>query len=256
MEIDVITVDIGNSDAVVGLYNDNKLQYAARWNSKKNNTDDLVYELLNYELKHNNFKKFKEAKTAISCVVPELLEIYVRVLGKIGIKNVKIVKPQEQNFLKIEINNPSQLGTDLFINALMASSVFPSQNVVVVDFGTALTFTCLSADKQILGVLIFPGINTAIKSLFSDAAQLPRVELAIPNRVIGRNTEEAIQSGIVLGYEGLVNNILNKIKAEINAPVKTIATGGLSEYVQGFGLEFDLIDKNLTLSGLNFFAKN
>jgi type III pantothenate kinase len=155
----------------------------------------------------------------------------------------------------VNIDMPEELGSDLFVNALAAFELVKS-NCLVIDFGTALTFTVVSQKGRIEGVTILPGIKTAIKSLFSQTSLLPEVKLEKPDSIIGKNSMHAIQSGIIYGYESMVLGIVKKIKEEIDKPMFVIGTGGLSAVLKDISNEFDKIDIDLTLRGLYLYGKN
>ena len=145
--------------------------------------------------------------------------------------------------------NPHELGSDLAANAVGAYAHFKSA-LIVVDFGTALTFTSVDNRGKMLGVAIAPGVKTAMKSLSANTAKLPEIPLEIPAHTIGSNTIEAMQAGIMKGYVGLVKHMINETKNEIGGEVKVVATGGLSFIFQPLHETFDLIDPKLTLNGL------
>ena len=155
--------------------------------------------------------------------------------------------------LKVSTSNPYELGTDLMANAVAANHLFRS-NTIIVDFGTALTFTLVRDDGSIEGVNILPGIKTAIRSLSLNTAQLQEVILEYPLQILGKNTVEAIQNGVLIGYTGLVKYMIESIEKHYGIQCKTIATGGLAGILTQ--LKFDLIDKNLTLNGLRWVAEN
>lgn len=152
--------------------------------------------------------------------------------------------------LPIGVLNPYEIGSDLVSNALAAYTRF-KRSCIVVDFGTALTFTTLGNDGEILGVAIAPGLKTAIKSLSQNTAKLFDVPLQLPDSVLGKNTVHAIQAGILIGYEGIVTTMIKKIRKELkDESVPVIATGGLSSIITSLSSEFSSIDANLTLDGL------
>ena len=146
-------------------------------------------------------------------------------------ENIMIIKPKEVSLIKIKIDDVNEIGSDLVCNAVEASSMYDS-NVIVVDFGTALTFTSVSKSNEILGVNIVPGLQTAINSLYKNTAKLPSIDIELPEKVIGKNTVHSIQSGIMFGYVGLVKEMLHKIKTELTGETKVIATGGLSKFAK------------------------
>jgi type III pantothenate kinase len=248
----VLVLDIGNSDAVLATFINGEIKSTFRWNSKDNNTLEKVVSQFRV-LEELDLKS--QSKVVISSVVPHLNEFYLAFFKENSLAEIVLINPAKQDFLKINTDNPEQLGPDLYINALMAHQIFPKNNTVVVDFGTALTFTVVSSQNELLGVSIVPGIKTAIKALFDNAAMLPEVKLMKPSSVIGTDTVTAIQSGIVYGYEGLLQNIMSKLLIELGPETKFIATGGLSVFADMFSVKFDLVNKNLTLEGLNYYSE-
>jgi type III pantothenate kinase len=248
---DVFVLDIGNSDAVFASFESGQIKDIFRWNSKENNSIEKVLE----QFEKHCIKDLEKATTiVISSVVPQLTSFYAAYFEAHTKAKLCFINPAKQSFLKISTDNPEQLGTDLYTNALIAHKIFPANDTVVVDFGTALTFTVVSKTADLLGVSIVPGIKTAIKALFDNAALLPEVKLEKPKSIIGTDTVSAIQAGIVFGYEGLLQNIMSKLKAELGPETKFIATGGLSVFADMFSVQFDLVNKNLTLEGLYYFA--
>ena len=156
--------------------------------------------------------------------------------------------------LPIEVLNPYEIGSDLVANALAAHLKY-KQTCVVVDFGTALTFTTVSREGKILGVSITPGLRTAIKALSQNTAKLFDVPLEMPQSALGRNTVTAIQSGILFGYEGLVKNMIAKLREELGEDCPAIATGGLSSVITPLKNFFHSVDPNLTLDGLRMVGE-
>ena len=151
--------------------------------------------------------------------------------------------------------NPYEIGSDLVANAVAAHTLFHS-NCVVVDFGTALTFTTISEKGKILGVAIAPGLKTAIRALSQNTAKLFDVPLVMPQSALGKNTVHAIQAGILLGYEGLVKSMVERISLELNDPnLASVATGGLASIITPQSGTFTTIEPNLTLDGLRLVAE-
>src|SRR6185369_13271303 len=156
--------------------------------------------------------------------------------------------------LPLSILSPHEIGADLVANAVAAYFKL-KQTCIVVDFGTALTFTTVSGDGKILGVSIVPGLRTALKSLSQNTAKLFDVPLEMPNSALGTNTVTAIQSGIVIGYEGLVKNMVGAIRKELGVDCPAIATGGLSFVITSLKSFFYLVDPKLTLNGLRLIGE-
>jgi len=244
-----VAIDIGNSNIVIGLYSENSWEKIYRLSSKKNFTYWTFQKKLKKIISLNEFNPSNVESIIISSVVPSLTDIVKISCADMLCKHIYIVKPSKVESLKIMIDNKNEIGTDLLANAVEASNIYRS-NVIVVDFGTALTFTTVSKSREILGVNIVPGLHTAISSLYKNTAKLPQIELSLPNKVIGKNTIHSIQSGIMYGYSGLVKEMINKIKVELNGETKVIATGGLSKFADTLKGVFNDILPTLTLDGL------
>lgn len=185
----------------------------------------------------------------VSSVVPSLTANVGDVLSALDL-HVTVIGPALYPALKVRIPNPTEMGTDLVANAVQGHHLYPDVAKVIVDLGTALTFTTVSTDGEVLGVAIAPGLQTAVKALFQHAAQIPEVPLALPPSALGRNTTQAVQAGIVLGYAHLIAGMIESIRSELGTTVKAIGTGGLSHVMQAREGLFDHIDKRLTLMGM------
>ncbi|MBK9933240.1 MAG: type III pantothenate kinase [Cytophagaceae bacterium] len=250
----MIVIDIGNTDTVIGFFKEEKCINTLRVRSLKNESPVFFeYRILDFMLENNLAKEdFKHA--VISSVVPILTPYFVRFCEKFLNLNPFVVNPAHSGFLKINIDMPEELGSDLFVNALSALETFKT-DCIIVDFGTALTFTVVKSEGIIEGVTILPGIKTALKSLFSDTSLLPEVKLEKPECVIGKNSMHAIRAGVLYGYEGMIVKLLERIKAEIGRPVKVLATGGLSAVLTDLAPNFDKIDIDLTIKGLYLYGQ-
>jgi len=148
-----------------------------------------------------------------------------------------------------------EIGADLVSNAVAVRSKY-KQNCVVVDFGTALTFTIYDHELGINGVTIAPGLKTIISTLSGNTSQLPEIEIELPESAIGKSTSEAIKAGVLFGFIGLVKEILGRIKSELDDSYIIVATGGLSTAINELASEFEDIDKDLTLDGIRLIAQN
>ncbi len=251
----MLAADIGNTDVTLGLYRENKWAHIWRLSSALNHPE------LFYGIKLREF--FFEAglqtedvqKIVISSVVPDLTDRIINVVETLFEKRPIVLGPEVYAKLPIGVLNPYEIGSDLVSNALAAYTRFKS-NCIVVDFGTALTFTTLDSKGKIIGVAIAPGLKTAIRSLSQNTAKLFDVPLELPTSVLGKNTVHAIQAGILIGYEGLVTSMIKRIKSELNDPAcATIATGGLSSIITSVKDQFTEVDKNLTLDGLRLIGE-
>lgn len=244
-----VAIDIGNTNIVIGLYSENSWEKIYRLSSKKNFTYWTFQKKLKKIISLNDFNPSNVESIIISSVVPSLTDIVKISCSDMLCKHIFIVKASKVKSIKIMIDDKNEIGTDLLANAVEASSIYNS-NVIIVDFGTALTFTVVSKSREVLGVNIVPGLQTAISSLYKNTAKLPKINLLLPKKIIGKNTIHSIQSGIMYGYSGLVKEMIKKIKGELSGETKVIATGGLSKFADTLKGVFNDILPTLTLDGL------
>jgi len=244
-----IAVDIGNTNIVIGLNSNNEWLKIYRLSSKKNITYWSLQKKIKKILSLNDFNPSRVKSVVISSVVPNLTDVVKLVVSDMLCKNIHIIKASSVGLVKILIDNINEIGTDLVCNAVEASSMY-DENVIVVDFGTALTFTTVSKNNQILGVNIVPGLQTSISSLYKNTAKLPKINLALPEKVIGKNSIHSIQGGIMYGYVGLIKELIFRIKSELSEPTKVVATGGLSKFAKPLRGYFSDIIPTLTLDGM------
>ena len=244
-----VAIDIGNSNIVIGLYSSKKWEKIYRLSSKKNFTYWTFQKKLKKIISLNEFNPSNVESIIISSVVPTLTDIVKISCSDMLCKDILIIKPSLIDSIKILIDDPNEIGTDLLSNAVEASALY-KKNVIIVDFGTALTFTVVSKSNEILGVNIVPGLQTAISSLYKSTARLPKINISLPEKVIGKNTIHSIQSGIMFGYTGLVKGMVSKIKTELSGSTKVIATGGLSKFAKPLEGVFNDIIPTLTLDGM------
>ncbi|MNJ45146.1 type III pantothenate kinase [Paenibacillus bouchesdurhonensis] len=244
-----VVVDVGNSNIVLGIYRSRELLHHFRLSTNRQSTAD------EYGVKiHNLFQMSKIAVgdiegVIISSVVPPLMHVLEELCEKYLRKKPLIVGPGIKTGLNLRYENPREVGADRIVNAVAAVEQYGGP-LVVVDFGTATTFDCIDAAGNYLGGAIVPGIGISTEALYQRASKLPRVELEKPKKVIGRNTVHAMQSGIIFGYAGQVDGIVNRIRREMNAELKVIATGGLAELIASEADSIQEVNQLLTLEGL------
>lgn len=242
----LLTIDIGNSNITCGFFEkENLIKKFTLATDKKKPTNHY----------QNAFsKKFVEKdipSVAIVCsVVPELNEIIKNTLeDSFGITAVFIDSSLKLN-IKLKVDIPKELGSDRIVNSVSAYQKVKS-DVIAIDLGTATTIDCVNGLGEFIGGLIIPGINISAKALFKKTSKLPEVELERPKNIIGKNTVECIQSGLINGYTSMIENLIVKIKNEMNSNPYVIATGGLSKLILDDIKIIDEIDQDLTLKGLN-----
>jgi len=250
----LLAFDIGNSDITVGLWKDNEWKYVWRISSRPD-LPELFYGIKIRDYFFESRTEVTDVRTIVlSSVVPAMTEKIKSVSRTLFEKEPIVLGPKVYESLPMNILNPFEIGSDLVANATGAYYKF-KQTCIVVDFGTALTFTTVSGEGKILGVSIAPGLKTAIKSLSQNTAKLFDVPLVMPASSLGKNTVTAIQSGILFGYEGLVKNVVAKIREELNTECPVIATGGLSSVITPLASFFHAIEPNLTLDGLRIIGE-
>ncbi len=245
----ILVIDCGNTDTVLGIYQAHTQKHIWRMPS----SDALNQQTWSYRIA----SEFLEARVkttdikqmVLSSVVPDLTVKIAAALRQLTDQPLIIVNADIYDQLNIEVINKIEIGADLVANAVAAYDHF-NQKCVIVDFGTALTFTSILDNGQLAGVAIAPGLKTAVKSLLQHTAQLPQVPLEVPKSALGKNTIEAIQAGVTMGYTGMVRYLLERIKAELGADTKVIATGGLLNVLEDLDGVFDKKNRQLTLEGL------
>lgn len=186
----------------------------------------------------------------VSSVVPSLVTELVWMAEKYFSCKALLVSPGIKTGLALKYENPREVGADRIVNAVGAVHKYPAQNLIIVDFGTATTFCVVNDKAEYLGGAIAPGIVVASEALASRAAKLPRVEMIKPKSIIGKNTISSMQAGIIYGFVGQVEGIINRIKKEMQTELKVIATGGLAELIAKETDSIDIVDDLLTLDGL------
>lgn len=245
-----VIVDIGNSNVVIGIYNQGVWEHL--WRMPTISTDDAqVY--YNLEIRNRLLESSLDVSNIegiiLSTVVPFLRNTIKHLLRTNFGCHVHLVGPELYSALNFKVPRPYEIGTDIVANAYCAYKKHGGQ-CIVVDFGTALTFTTVAPEGYIKGVAIAPGIKTAMKALSSNTAQLPEIPLELPDSVLGLNTTHALQAGILWGYVGLVRQLLFKIREEVGQDYKALATGGLSFVMSEVEDMFKVIDRELTMTGL------
>jgi type III pantothenate kinase len=245
----LLAIDVGNTNIVYGLFEGDRLLYQFRVESARGRTaDEYAVQLLSL-LEMRSVGSGGVDAAILACVVPSLTEPMIDLVRRAFGREAMVVGPGIRTGMAILIENPREVGADRIADAV-AGYEKAKGGVIVVDFGTSTNFDCVTPKGEYLGGVLAPGLQISADALFARAAKLPRVEIARPPKVVGKNTVHAMQSGIVYGYVGLVDGIVERLKAEVGYPCAVIATGGLARLIAPLSKAVDEVDDVLTLVGL------
>ncbi len=245
----LLVIDVGNTNTVLGVYDGEKLLHHWRVFTDRQKTSDEYGILIRNLYDGSHFSSREISAIIIASVVPPLtptiVELCVRDFGVTPL----VVGPGIKTGIQVKMDNPKEVGADRIVNAV-AAYYKHRRACIVVDFGTATTFDYVSPAGDYMGGVIAPGIGISAEALFREASKLPRVEIAKPPSVIGRNTVSAMQSGIFYGYVALVDGIVERIRKEVRTDPLCVATGGLAPAIAPESTKIQVIDEDLTLEGL------
>ncbi len=255
----LLTIDVGNTQTVVGLFKSDNILASWRMVTPIFETADEIASAVYGFLHNSGYDSENIRKVAISCVVPRILDELNKMSRKYFNCDPFVVDSTIDSGLVIKYDHPAEIGADRIANAVAAKEIygFPS---IVVDFGTATTFDILSSKGEYLGGVIAPGIEISSEALFNYAAKLSKVDLYWPEKVIGKNTYDSIRSGILYGFLGQIDFLLDKIIGEVNTEgkdgfkPKVIATGGLASLMIEKSKWIEIHDADLTLKGLKILV--
>ncbi|MCM3631346.1 type III pantothenate kinase [Paenibacillus glycanilyticus] len=245
----ILVIDVGNTNIVLGVYNGKDLLHHWRLSTNRSATVD-EYGMNIHNLFHYAGIRMEQIEgVIISSVVPPLMRALEQLCMKYLRKTPLVVGPGVKTGLNIRYENPREVGADRIVNSV-AGIVKYGAPLIVVDFGTATTFDYIDASGSYLGGAIVPGIGISTEALYQRAAKLPRIELVKPKSVIGRNPVTSMQAGIIYGYAGQVDGIVNRIRKEFQVSPRVVATGGLAELISTESETIEEVDPLLTLEGL------
>ncbi len=245
----LLVIDIGNTHTVLGVFEGEELRQDWRIATDKRKTGDEYGVLIRSVCSGSGLSFDAFNAVAISCVVPPLLHTFQEFCRKAFCLDPLIVEPGIKTGMPILMDNPREVGADRIVNAVAAYRDC-RKACIVVDFGTATTFDCVSGEGEYLGGVIVPGIGISLEALFQSASKLPRVEIARPKTVIGKNTIHGMQSGILYGYVSMVDGMVARIRREMGVAAYVIATGGMAERIAPESQSIQKVDRYLTLRGL------
>jgi type III pantothenate kinase len=247
----LLVVDVGNTQTHVGAVRDGAIVEHWRVATERFATSDEIGAALRALLALRGLSFEDVSGSVLSSTVPELSAQWGEAAARyLGHQMLVVGAPGVRTGMQIRVDNPREVGADRLVNAIAAWQRFGGA-CIVVDFGTAITYDVVSAEGDYLGGIISPGIEISLEALAQRAAKLSQVELGEPRTLIGKNTTDAVRSGIVYGFAGQVDGIVGRLRDELGADVPVIATGGLAHHlVPAFTASIDVADDLLTLEGL------
>lgn len=248
----LLVIDVGNTNIVFGMYEGEKLLYDWRISTEKNRTSDEYGLLFEQIFRYNGLDPKDIEDIIISSVVPPLMHTLPAMSRRYFDIEPIVVGPGVKTGMNIKYDNPREVGADRIVNAIGAYEKYGGP-LIIVDVGTAITFCAISEEGDYLGGVITPGITISSEALFLRTAKLPKVEIIKPDKVIGKNTTNSIQSGLVYGYIGMIDSIIERMIKEMDVngdKVHVIGTGGFSTLISSESKYIQKIDKFLTLEGL------
>jgi type III pantothenate kinase len=254
----LLAIDVGNTQTHIGIFDRGDLVHEWRIATEAQRTADELALMFDGFLRNEDLSFSRQITgVAICSVVPratqELRAMADRYFGYPPV----VVEPGVRTGIAILTDNPKEVGADRIANAVAAHEMFDGQATIVVDFGTALTLDAVSAKGEYLGGAIAPGIDTSSTALFRSTAQIRRVELMAPPAAIGKSTVTSVQSGIIFGTAALVDGLVERVTKELGGDARVVATGGLAPMVIEHAHRVDVIEPNLTLTGLRLiFERN
>ncbi len=245
----LLAIDIGNTNISFGVFDGVKLVHHLRTESARGRTADEYAVLVRQMLVLKGVDPDLVAGAVLASVVPTLTDTIVELVDTAFGCRPLVVEPGVKTGISVLYEDPRAVGADRIVNAVAAHS-WAKGGVIVVDFGTATTFDCVTPKGDYLGGVIAPGIQISAEALFARASRLHRVDIARPPQVVGRNPVQSMQAGLFFGYAGLVDGVCDRIRDELDYRCRVMATGGLAPLISPETASIEHVDEHLTLTGL------
>ena len=245
----LIAIDVGNTQTVMGLYEGQELVDSWRLSTVRERTADEYRLFFSGLLRQDGYRLEDVDGVALSSVVPTVKAAMIQVAEEMISGPLVVIGPGVRTGMPINIDNPREVGADRVVNSVAAAHRYGTP-VVSVDFGTSTNMDAVDSSGSYVGGAIAPGLEVSLNALISATAALRRVELTPPRAAIGKNTVEAIQSGLLYGHAGLVDGLVERLVAELGGTVPVVATGGLASTIVPHCRSVEIVDSNLTLDGL------
>jgi len=245
----LLVLDVGNTNTVLGVYDERRLVASWRLTSRREQTADEYGVFTHTLLRARGLEPGAISDVAISSTVPTVQPTLEEMSRRYFDVAPLVVEPGVNVPVPILVDFPREVGPDRLVNVVAAIELYRPP-LIIIDFGTATTFDCVSPRGEFIGGAIAPGITTAADALTARAARLFRVELVRPKTAIGRNTITNIQSGVIYGYAGLVDGLVERMRAEMEGTPRVVATGGLANLIHEVSRSIEIVNADLTLEGL------
>jgi type III pantothenate kinase len=245
----LLAIDIGNTNIKLGIFDGDKLKATWSLATGIHRTSDEYGGVVLNLMERKKVLPSKVTGVALCGVVPPLLPTFVELCKKYLNTEPLVVETGVKTGMRIRLDNPREAGSDRVVDAVAAQNLY-GKPVIIIDLGTATTFDVVSKEGDYLGGAIAPGIVIATEALYTRTAALPRIGLSRPKQVIGKNTISAMQSGIIFGYIGLIEGMIQRIEQELGSKAKVVATGGQAYPLAEEIPAIDVVNPDLTLIGL------
>ena len=252
----VLAIDIGNTNIVIGCFEDKKILFVERVSTNRGATDLEYASVIRTAIHIHGYNSSTLTGAIISSVVPGITGIVRRAIEKYAKIKVLVVEPGLKTGLSIKVDNPAQVGSDLVVDAVAGINHYPTP-LIIVDMGTATTVSVIDRTKSYIGGMILPGVAISADALTSRTSQLPRIAFEAPRNAIGRNTVDCMKNGIMYSSACALDGIIERIEEELGESCTVIATGGLASIVTPLCRRDIILDDDLLLKGLmTIYNKN
>ncbi len=245
----VLAIDIGNTNIVIGGFENGRILFSERFQTNHKATSLEYAAIFKVTLEIHSISRTEITGGILSSVVPSVTGTVKDAVEKYTGTQVLVVGPGIKTGLRIRVDNPAQQGSDVIVGAVAGAWEYPAP-LILIDMGTATTVSVLDQNKTFIGKMILPGVGVSLDALVSRTSQLPRISLEPPKHLIGKNTVESIQGGILYGNAGALDGIIRRIQEELGTVCTVVATGGLAKIILPLCKSPILLDEELLLKGL------